>query len=237
MKLRKMIAGVALLGSVVSMAGLPTVAQAATTEGTIAYVSGGGGGSFQRFFTSRGYKFDLVSPADAGTYRFGQANLVVVADNAFAGTYWNTDEALAVAGRIKRSHTPVLAMGEGGGLFLGKVGATISWVNSWYTPTDSASFSDAQASLFSGSVAPRVDASGDVAIYERSVETLAVYGPMMSDTASTLAGQVGNDSHHVLTTETKGDHVYLNWGFRSSTGLMTATGKTIFLQAVRSIQK
>lgn len=235
MKISKMAVAVVAVAGVLAF---PVQGSAATaaSSGSIAYVSGGGGGAFERFFEARGFTFTRLSVTQAETFKFSTSTLVVIADDSLSGAScwdgWGTDAAIS---RIKRSHKPVLALGEGGSCFLNAAGSSLGWMNSWYSNGDSATVVGGRAAL-TAPTAVRIPASGSVDLYESNSDVLSVYGPVMSSDAVGVAVETADEAHYPLAIETKPYHTYFLWGFQKGTGAMTSKGKSMFHNTALNLQ-
>jgi hypothetical protein len=224
------------LAAVVGIIAVPVQGSAATqVAGKVAYISKGGGSAFETYFENRSFRFENVSMAEAATFDFSGKTLIVIADSTDSNAWdgWGSPEAVE---NIQESGKPVLALGQGGSIFLDSAGTSIGWMNASYVTSDSVKFVGAAGRGLVRDLPVQSDENGNSKMYTSDTTVVTVYAPLMDSETKGLALEAGSSEYYGVAQEVNETGSYMLWGFRQSPSKMNAGGKAVFLRAVKRIQ-
>jgi hypothetical protein len=198
--------------------------------GKIAYVFRGNtldATSFYNFLAGNGYTVTLVPLSSVIGTDFSVFNLIMIADDTGSLDQWGTagDTANQVAA-ITSPNKPIIALGEGGYAFFGRLSMYIGWPRGWHGPQGNIrKAGTAPAAIFNGVLTP-----DPIPFTLEPVNSVGIYLKGPTPPAGVVPSGMEDplDDHASLIQ----DGCRLLWGNSGNPPEMTGDGQTIFLNSV-----
>lgn len=191
--------------------------------------------AFNGFLTSHGYAVDLVPLGNADTFDFSGDQVIIIGTDTGSLDTWGTPAAVA---HVNGAGKPILGVGEGGYAFFGRLNLAIGWGNGAHSPETQMVAVDPSQAIYSTPNPITMPADHTLTLYAAGaapVDTVSIDVTGTPPAGVTLIGQrVGDNQHYPLISQTTSGHCYLLWGWSGNPRQMTATGQSLFLNALVS---
>jgi hypothetical protein len=177
--------------------------------------------SFQSLLEEHGCPTTLIRINEVSTAALAACDLIVMGDD----TEFIADNPIEL---ISKSDKRVVAVGEGGYQFLGKLESEIGWPHGKHGSDNSILVIDPDSSLFSEPRAINVPENQVLTLYTQASH-VGVYLKPVPETVTPIGKEVYSNDHYPLALE---NDRYLLWGFTGSPESMTQIGKDLFANVV-----
>ena len=194
-----------------------------------AYIYSTDSGTAQKFrslMLSYGVAVDLVSNSSSETWDYSPYGLIIIGHDTGSNAVWNPSTAVTV---INATGKPILALGEGGYAFFGKLGLSIGYPYGAHGSANGTYAMDTSHRIFNQPMSISMPPSQIIQLYNTSVATVVVHLPSIGPTITVLGRDIEQTSYYNIVQE-KSRYVF--WGFHASPDYLTQTGRDLFINAV-----
>jgi hypothetical protein len=175
---------------------------------------------------SYGIAVDLVSNSSAETWDYSPYGLIIIGHDTGYTTVWNPSAAVTV---INATGKPILALGEGGYAFFGKLDLSIGYPEGGHENANGTYAVDPSHRIFDQPMSISIPPSRIIQLYNTSVSTVVIYLPSIGPTITVLGRKIEGTAYYNIVQEKSR---YLLWGFHASPDYLTQTGKNLFINVV-----
>jgi hypothetical protein len=176
---------------------------------------------------SYGIAVDLVSNSSAETWDYSPYGLIIIGQDTGDLSVWNPSAATTV---INATDKPILALGEGGYAFFGKLNLTIGYPEGAHGSANETYAMDVSHRIFNKPMSISMPPSQILQLYNTSVDTVGIYLPSPIGPTITVLGRDSEYPGYYDIVQEKSRYVL--WGFNASADYLTQTGKHLFVNSV-----
>jgi len=182
---------------------------------------------FRSLMLSYGIAVDLVSNSSAETWDYSPYSLIIIGHDTGYTATWNPSTAVTV---INATGKPILALGEGGYAFFGKLGLSIGYPRGGHENANGTYAVDPSHRIFNQPMSIGITSSHIIQLYNTSIATVVIYLPSPIDPTITVLGRKIEQTLYYNIAQEKSRYVL--WGFHASPDYFTQTGKDLFINVV-----
>ncbi|MBN1125901.1 MAG: right-handed parallel beta-helix repeat-containing protein [Sedimentisphaerales bacterium] len=174
-----------------------------------------------------GIDVDLIPLEEVAKYSLNQYRAILIGTDTGDGDAWGTPQVVA---RIAESGKPILAMGEGGYAFLGKLQLATGYPHGSHSGTNTDMYvMDPEHLIYLYPNPISIPKSGILSLYTRSGSVEINLNPIPRNVE--VLGRFPDSPYHYLLT--RENQRYMFWGFTGTGGALTEVGAELFLNVVR----
>jgi len=162
-----------------------------------------------------------LASADLSSY----AAIIVSADSG-SGSSWGDASSVS---KLQSTGVPILGLGDGRYVFIGKVGLAIGYPKGAHGPKNEFYVMDPNQSVYKQPNELSIPASRRLQVYSATNDAVLLHLETVPSNVTRI-GQVVGDSEYYLVL-TQADR-YMLWGFNAGPGQMTTAGKELFANLV-----
>src|SRR5271157_426542 len=181
---------------------------------------------FKGFLDSQGFPTTLIEMGSMSPGNFTGKDLIILDSATGVLSTWGNNSAAEVT-LINATGLPILALGEGGYAYLGKLGLKIGWPNGVHVSADTVRAVDEGNVIFNY---PFMMPNGTFQVYTTPVPNVEIPSSSWNITVVPLAAENSlATSPYTLMQEW---NRYILWGFTASPANMTTDGKNLLINTI-----
>jgi hypothetical protein len=182
--------------------------------------------SFGRLLGKDGCNTVLVPLKDIAKTDFTTVSLILIGSDT--QRKWDATQSKLV----DKSKRPIIALGEGGYYFLGKLKLAIGSPRGWHGAKTGIQVIDRQKSKFWNSPHVTVPKNESVKLYESSGH-VGIHLPMAGGEIQLIGRETDNATHYPIVQQ---GPRHILWGFTESPDRMTKQGQQLFVETCRYLE-
>lgn len=185
---------------------------------------------FKSFLDAGGCVTTLIDMSSVSGTSFLSYDVIIIgSDTGNLGT-WGDSASVNV---INDSGRPILALGEGGYAFLGKLSLSTGYPNGWHGTLTQIYVVDPHHPVFHHPVPIPIPPDNILTVYS-STNSVGIYLPVIPPDIFPIGREVADTNHYTILQE-KGKYFF--WGFTGTSTDMTAEGQDLFMNIMRFLNK
>jgi hypothetical protein len=166
-------------------------------------------------------KLNAVASTDFSNYKG-----IIIGYDTGAGETWAN---AATVNQIKNSGKPVLAMGDGGYAFFGKLGLDIGYPKGAHSNLNEFYVMNTSQSIYKTPKTISIPASRRLKVYNTNPGAVRPYIKVKPSNVVLIGQQVGSPTYYLIAQQA---NRYILWGFSGSAKDMTDTGEDLYANLV-----
>ena len=161
---------------------------------------------------------------------FTKYDMVIIGPETGQYANWG-DAAGTQAAHVNSAGKPILGLADGGAAFFEKLGLQVGYNHTMFATSTGLYVMDPDHAIWDSPNAISIPASRVLTLYSSNVSALSVYYPSAISGVTTYGRATAYDTHYPLIRQDR----YTLWGFPGGVSTMTATGKQVFENTVKSM--